>query len=51
MVIHGNPSPRVGSPLPLPPAVTGLNGVEVDVVVLDDVDEDELALVVGGVVV
>jgi hypothetical protein len=50
MVIHGNPSPRVGRRLPLPPAVTGLTGDEVDVDGLDDV-EDELALVVGGVVV
>lgn len=50
MVIHGNPSPSVGKRLPLPPAVTGLGGVDVDVVVLDDVD-DELALVVGVVVV
>jgi hypothetical protein len=50
MVIHGNPSPSVGRRFPLPPAVTGLKGADVDVVAREEVDE-ELAFVVGGVIV
>ena len=50
IVIHGNPSPRVGRWFPLPPAVTGLKGVDVEVVACEEVD-DEVALAVGGVVV